>query len=58
MPEELHDLLSLHALMNNDRYSADDVCNVLLSPDKMMPTAVFSHLRRSLQTFLNPNENL
>lgn len=57
MPEELHDLLSLHALLNKSKFSADDVCNVFLSPDKMLPPAIFSHLRRSLHTFLNPNEN-
>lgn len=55
--EELHDLLSLQSIMGNDRFKMDDVRNVQLSPDQMLPAAIFGHLRRSLETFLNPTDS-
>ncbi|KAJ8317249.1 hypothetical protein KUTeg_005153 [Tegillarca granosa] len=54
---ELHDLLSINNLLGNTKVTVQDVRNISMSPDKMLPAASFSYLRRSLQTFLNPADS-
>lgn len=55
--EELHDLLSIHDILTNDKFKMDDIRNIKLTPEQMLPAAVFGHLRRSLETFLNPTDS-
>ncbi|KAK3095524.1 hypothetical protein FSP39_015646 [Pinctada imbricata] len=54
--EELHELLSIKELLGAAKYSTEDVYNVKLSPDVMVPPAMFSYLQRALQAFLTPTE--
>ena len=55
--EELHDLLSIHSIMANDKLRIDDVRNVNLTAEQKLPAAMFGHLRRSVETFLNPTDS-
>ncbi|XP_019622302.1 PREDICTED: telomerase protein component 1-like [Branchiostoma belcheri] len=52
--EDLLGMLSLSRELGDQRYSVDDVTNVMMSPDKQLPQAIFARLVRGLQTFLQP----
>ncbi|XP_066270990.1 telomerase protein component 1-like [Branchiostoma lanceolatum] len=52
--EDLLGMLSLSRELGEQRYSVDDVTNVMMSPDRQLPQAIFARLVRGLQTFLQP----
>ena len=55
LEDELHHLLSLHlALAGQVKYTYDDVRNVSLASDAMMPQGLFIRLLRGLKGFLGP----
>ncbi|KAK3603040.1 hypothetical protein CHS0354_037788 [Potamilus streckersoni] len=53
---ELHDLLSLHSIMGSEKPKVMEIVNMQLTPENMLPYAVFSYLERALHTFLNPTD--
>lgn len=53
---ELHDLLSLHGILGADRPKVMEIVNIQMTPEQRLPSAVFAHLQRALQEFLNPTE--
>lgn len=53
---ELHDLLSLQGILGGERPKVMEIANIYVAPDHRLPSAVFSHLQRSLQEFLNPSD--
>ncbi|XP_033107315.1 telomerase protein component 1-like [Anneissia japonica] len=52
--DELHQLLSMHRMLNSKKYKYQDVKNIKLSAENLMPQATFRRLLRSLQRFLQP----
>ena len=54
LEEELHDLLSLYQVLGNSKYTYQDVKNIQLSVETMMPQAVLARLLRGLKGFLGP----
>ncbi|XP_033757244.1 LOW QUALITY PROTEIN: telomerase protein component 1-like [Pecten maximus] len=54
--EELHELLSLKLLLGNTRISVQGVINIHLGQENLIPPLIFSQIKRSLQTFLNPQD--
>ena len=53
---ELHDLLSLQGILGDERPKVMEIVNIQMTPEQCLPSAVFAHLQRSLQEFLNPTE--
>ncbi|XP_022100533.1 telomerase protein component 1-like [Acanthaster planci] len=54
LEDELHSLLSLHTILGGSKYRLEDIKNVSLTAEHMLPQAVFAKLLRSLQGFLRP----
>ncbi|XP_021378535.1 telomerase protein component 1-like [Mizuhopecten yessoensis] len=54
--EELHELLSLKSLLGSTKISVQGVINIHLSQEDLIPPLIFSQVKRSLQTFLNPQD--
>ena len=53
---ELHDLLSLQGILGAEKPKVMEIVNMKMAPEECLPSAVFAHLQRALQEFLNPSE--
>ncbi|XP_050397784.2 telomerase protein component 1 [Patella vulgata] len=57
LSEELWDLLNYQRILGKSRFTVMDIVNTELKNDNIIPPAIFSYLRRSIQGFLNPTSS-